>query len=80
MNYNAPPSEVFAARGAQVWTVDVTVNARAIYVAVAGDVIVQMWNDPVATLVTFAGVPAGTILPIAVRRVQTAPAGSVILK
>ena len=51
-------------------------NARALYVGGAGNVVVQMMGipniSPGTVSVTFAGVPAGTLLPISVRRVMAA--------
>lgn len=51
---------------------DQTVYAKALYVGGAGDVTVIMVGDYATpgTPVTFSGVPAGTILPIQVRRVN----------
>lgn len=45
------------------------VGFRALYVGGAGDVAVYMADNTTDTSVVFAGVPAGSILPIAVRRV-----------
>ena len=46
---------------------DLTTLARAIYVGGAGNVAAVQHDG---TAVTFTGVPAGTVLPIAVRRIN----------
>lgn len=56
---------------------DTVVLFRALYVGGAGDVVVKMVGDSVA--VTFTGVPAGTILPIAVQRVMAATTATSIV-
>lgn len=48
-------------------TVDLAVNTRGLWVGGAGGVQVLMVSDDVP--VTFTAVPAGTLLPICVRRV-----------
>lgn len=48
-------------------TANLSPNARALYVGVAGDVKVDVPGS--ATAVTFVGVAAGTILPVQVQRV-----------
>jgi len=47
---------------------DLTTLARAIYVGGAGNVAAVQHDG---TAVTFTGVPAGTVLPIAVRRINS---------
>ncbi|MGA0837813.1 MAG: spike base protein, RCAP_Rcc01079 family [Ilumatobacteraceae bacterium] len=47
---------------------DLTTLARAIYVGGAGNVVAVQHDG---TAVTFTGVPAGTVLPIAVRRINS---------
>jgi len=49
-------------------TTDFDVLCRAIYVGGAGNVVAVMYDG---TAVTFTGVPAGTLLPIAARRVNS---------
>jgi hypothetical protein len=49
-------------------SVDLTTLARAIYVGGAGNVVAVQHDG---TAVTFTGVPAGTVLPIAVRRINS---------
>lgn len=44
--------------------------ARALYIGVAGDVVVYMNANKEDTAVTFLAVPAGTVLPISVRQVR----------
>jgi len=50
---------------------DLATNTRAVYVGGAGNLIVHMAADAAGspTAVTFTAVPAGTLLPIRVRRV-----------
>lgn len=48
--------------------VDLTYPIRALYVGTAGDVIVEMLTGDV---VTFVGVAASTVLPIAPKQVRT---------
>jgi len=48
---------------------------RALYVGAAGDVAVEMVDGGT---VTFAGVPAGTVLPVQVVKVTAAASGSVL--
>lgn len=51
---------------------DLTFVTRGLFVGGGGNLVVIMADQPVdATTVTFTGVPAGTILPIAVRRVRS---------
>jgi hypothetical protein len=47
---------------------DFDVLCRAIYVGGAGNVVAVMYDG---TAVTFTGVPAGTLLPIACRRINS---------
>lgn len=50
---------------------DLTYVTRGLFVGGAGNIVVIMGDQAVdATTVTFTGVLAGTILPIAVRRVR----------
>jgi hypothetical protein len=49
-------------------SVDFTTLARAIYVGGAGNVVAVQHDN---TAVTFSNVPAGTVLPIACRRVNS---------
>lgn len=49
---------------------DLATTARALYVGGAGDVVVYMVGS--TTAITFAGVAAGTILPIRVDQVRAA--------
>lgn len=46
---------------------DLTRTCRALYIGVAGSVVVNM---PDGGTVTFAGLQAGTVLPVRVRRVR----------
>lgn len=50
-------------------TVDLTSPAKALYVGVTGNVVAIPLGSGVA--VTFVGVPAGTILPIQCKRVNS---------
>ena len=50
-------------------TNDLSYTTRALYIGGAGDVKVDMAGT--GTAVTFAGVPAGTLLPIRVTRVYS---------
>lgn len=47
-------------------TVDLTDHARALYIGSAGNVKVDTWGGDT---VTFNNVPAGTFMPVSVRRV-----------
>jgi hypothetical protein len=51
---------------------------RYLYVGAAGSVTVIMAGDASMTPVTFAAVPAGTLLPIAVIAVTVAAGGGVV--
>lgn len=73
--YGAP-----AEKAAAVSPSDSTVvNFRALYVGGAGDLVVIMRGDTTDTPVTFPSVPAGAILPIAVKRVRAATSASSIV-
>jgi hypothetical protein len=73
--YGAP-----AEKAATVTPSDVTVvNFRALYVGGAGDLVVVMRGDASNTPVTFPSVPAGAILPIAVKQVRAATGASSIV-
>lgn len=51
-------------------------NFKALYVGSAGDLVVERFDGPTAT---FASVPAGSLLPIAGKRVRTGTtAGSIV--
>lgn len=53
---------------------------RRLYIGGAGDVVVYMNDESTDdTVVTFSGVPAGTVLPIAVRQVRTATTATLII-
>lgn len=55
-------------------------GVRGLYIGGAGSVVVEMLNpESVAATVTFAAVPVGTILPIAVERVLAATGATLIL-
>ena len=56
-------------------TNELSYMTRAVYVAVTGDVVVTM-SDNVDC--TFSAVPAGTILPIRIRRLKTASTATVV--
>lgn len=65
-------NDVFSARGAAAITKHDSTNfspCRAIYVGGAGDVVVVFAENGEA--VTFVGVPAGTVLPVAAKRVNS---------
>jgi len=47
---------------------DFDVLCRALYIGGAGNVVAVMYDN---TTVTFSGVPAGTLLPIACRRINS---------
>lgn len=49
-------------------SVDLATDGRALYVGGTGDVALV---TPKGTVLTFVGVPAGTILPVRVRRVNS---------
>ena len=65
-------SETFPASGAATVTPSdsTEINCRALYVGGAGTVVVQLPSRGVS--LTFAGVLAGTILPVSARRVMAA--------
>ena len=46
-------------------------TTRAVYVGSAGNLVVEMADDASGTTTTFAAVPAGTTLPIRIRKVRT---------
>lgn len=48
-------------------TVNFTANARSVYVGVGGTVVLV---TPLGTVLTFVGVVAGTILPVAAKRIN----------
>lgn len=56
-------------------TVDIPLT-RAIYVGGAGDVVAV---DADGTATTFSGVPAGTLLPIRVRRINAATTATLMV-
>ncbi|MBP9155996.1 MAG: hypothetical protein KBF48_13740 [Xanthomonadales bacterium] len=64
--------ELFSASNAETVTphdtTKLTAVTRALYVGVAGNVAVLMADGSTAT---FVGVPAGTLLPIRIQRVNT---------
>lgn len=67
---NRAQTDVCAVGTVTITKSDITIlspPARAIYVGVTGDIAVRMVGDQ--TTPTFVGVPAGTILPIAVDKV-----------
>ncbi len=69
-NYNAPPSEVFAARGGTAVNADAgnqTVSGRALYIGGSGAISVVTYNGD--TLV-FDGLVPTTIIPVAITRVN----------
>lgn len=66
-NFDSPAS--FAAAVTPNDSTDLTTWPRALFVAGAGDIAVLMAGDGAA--VTFTGVPAGTILPVRVKRVKS---------
>lgn len=49
-------------------TVNLTPGCRGVYVGVTGDVVV-VWSDDSTT--TFVGVPAGVILPVQAKRINS---------
>jgi len=55
---------------------DLTNSTRAIYVGTAGNLVVSMVSETSNTFVTFSSVPAGSILPIRVRRVSSTSSAS----
>lgn len=68
---NIPPIDGPAAQGVDISksdTVNFTVLTRAIWVGGAGDVVVVWQDDTTSTLV---GVPAGTLLPVRAKRVNS---------
>jgi hypothetical protein len=72
--------QVFATRAAAVvpGPTPFADPTRYIYVGAAGSVTVIMADDATQTPVTFAAVPAGTLLPIAVSAVTVAAGGSIV--
>ncbi len=52
-------------------------DVRALYIGGAGDVVVRMIGD--GSVLTFKGVPGGTLLPVQVDRVMAATAATFIL-
>lgn len=50
---------------------------RAVWVGGAGTLVCTMADD--GTEVTFAGIPAGTLLPIQVKKVNTTSSGTLII-
>jgi len=70
-NTNDPASNAFAITSDS--ENDLANSTRAIYVGTTGDLTVTMVDSGTAnTFVTFATVPAGTVLPIRVQRVSAA--------
>lgn len=63
----SPATKGFAIAGSDA--ADLAFVTRAIYVGGAGNIKVQLADDPVASPVTFVAVPAGTILSIRAKRV-----------
>lgn len=55
---------------------DLSNFTRAIYVGTTGDLSVSMVTENSNTFVTFSSVPAGSILPIRVRRVSASSTAS----
>lgn len=51
---------------------DLATNTRGVYVGTAGNLSVIFASDIGTTAVLFKNVPAGTLLPICVRRVRSA--------
>lgn len=51
---------------------NVTHTTRAVYVGGTGDLVCELADDADGTTVTFTAVPAGTILPIRLRKMRTA--------
>lgn len=74
-----------ALRGRAVTPSDSTIlSCRALYVGGAGDVVVILHgdydrNNPTSNTVTFADVPAGTVLAIACTKVMAATAATDIV-
>ena len=55
---------------------DISVDQMCLYIGGAGDVVVNLGDD---TDITFAGVAAGTFLPIVVDKIKAATTASKIL-
>lgn len=69
-----------ASQGTAITKSDATiVSYRALWVGGAGDLVVVFLNDPTSTPVTIAGVPAGTLLPFAVKQVRAATTATLIV-
>ena len=60
-------------------TTDLPFSTRAVYVGSTGNLVVSMVTDTANTFITFASIPAGSILPIRVKRISEAStAGNLI--
>lgn len=71
-NINNKQADIQPSNGEAVTVSDSTeVDYRGLYIGGAGAVVVVFLGDDSDTAVTFAGVPAGTILPIQVKKVMS---------
>lgn len=68
-DYHGPATKAFAITSNE--SANTSQTTRAVYVGEAGNLVVEMADDASGTTTTFTGVPAGTILPIRVRKVRT---------
>ena len=78
-NFPTTSSTTTATKAAAVTAADTDLAyiTRSIYVGTAGDLVVVMAGD--GAEVTFTGIPAGSLLPIAVTQVKAATTASDIV-
>ena len=69
-DFHGPATKAFAITSSE--TANTSYTTRAVYVGETGDLTVEMADDALGTTTLFKAVPAGTILPIRVRKQRTA--------
>ena len=67
--FEGPATKAFAITSNE--SANLAFTTRAVYVGSAGNLVGEMADDASGTTTTFTAVPAGTTLPIRIRKVRT---------